>query len=203
MKWVALCCFLWMVLMPARTAGHGICQDGSPPIFDIEALCAGSTEVGPPVCNGETYLSYVESGEKAKKKRSDLFRKTGTGCQLQEADFAGQTFRKKYFWKANLVEANLVGAVFERFSFKDAQLQEATFTDGNFDEANLRRANLSGARFQNVDFYKTNLTKAKLFGADFRGAGYLHDANLRGAVYDAHSQFPADFDPQAAGMQQK
>ena len=200
-----------LVTVPALSANQGICRDGSDPILDVETLerllrLARQAEASDQLsCDEDNYLSYIGRGAKAKKKRLNLFEKTGGGCQLQYADFEGQTFRETSFMNDNLDRANLVDSTFESFLFsyatlRRAKLQNATFIDGAFDSADLRSAKLNGATFNDVLFFETDLTYTYLLGTDLRGATSLENANLKGAYYDQDTKFPAGFDPKEAGM---
>jgi hypothetical protein len=70
--------------------------------------------------------------------------------------------------------------------------------------ADLRRAWLSGANLRRFGLRNVNFEKASLDGADLRGAELrgtnVHLANLEGAIADATTWWPEDFDPVAAGV---
>ena len=71
--------------------------------------------------------------------------------------------------------------------------------------ADLRLGNLAGAHLWRVRLRGANLTGANLRGADLRGAdledAVLDEADLCDAVADETTWWPADFDPEAAGVQ--
>lgn len=82
-------------------------------------------------------------------------------------------------------------------------------------EASLYRTDLSRANLKNANLFKANLRKANLSGANLNGADLreadlreitlnvqtsLHYSNLEKAVYTPRTNWPAGFDPQAAGM---
>jgi len=201
--------FSLLVTVPALSANQGICRDGSDPILDVETLerllrLARQAEASDQLsCDENNYLSYVKRG--ASKKRLNLLKKTGAGCQLEWASFEGQTFRETSFMNANLERANLVDSTFESFdlsyaTLRRAKLQKATFIDGDFGSADLQRAELNGATFNNVNFFETDLTKAYLLGTDLSGVRSLEAAELKGAYYDQDTKFPAGFDPKKARM---
>jgi len=95
--------FSLLVTVPALSANQGICRDGSDPILDVETLerllrLARQAEASDQLsCDENNYLSYIRRG--ASKKRLNLLKKTGKGCQLEWASFEGQTFRETSFMK--------------------------------------------------------------------------------------------------------
>ena len=76
-----------------------------------------------------------------------------------------------------------------------ADLQDIDLSEADLSWADLREANLAGA----------DLSEAHLYGVDLRGASLreadLRSANLSGARYDANTQWPEGFDPEAAGAE--
>jgi hypothetical protein len=77
-----------------------------------------------------------------------------------------------------------------------------------FRNCDLSRANLADADLRGVDLASSRLTEANLCGADLEGARlqswgllwFLRDlADLRGAVYDSGTRWPAGFDPGVHG----
>ena len=75
-----------------------------------------------------------------------------------------------------------------------ANLQDANLQGAALSHANLRGADLGGALLQGA-----YLSLADLRSADLQGANLSH-ANLQNAMYNGRTQFPANFDPTAAGM---
>ena len=85
----------------------------------------------------------------------------------------------------------------------DANLSDAYLHGANLSEANLRGADLSWADLREANLAGADLSEAHLYGVDLRGASLreadLRSANLSGARYDANTQWPEGFDPEAAG----
>jgi uncharacterized protein YjbI with pentapeptide repeats len=106
--------------------------------------------------------------------------------------------------RLDMDDADLRGA-----DLSDAGLSRADLSGANLVRAVLRGVHLDGALLvgtdlHNADLSHADLSHAHLFRAILRGAhlsdAVLRDADLRGAEYDYATQFPAGFDPQAAGM---
>lgn len=98
----------------------------------------------------------------------------------------------------DFIDANLTGAVFS----------ERSLVNTDFQKANLELADFSRVKvIQNVNFQQANLGKANLRGYNPRYPKSFLDlstcnfqqANLKGALYDLHTKFPREFDPEAAG----
>lgn len=108
---------------------------------------------------------------------------------------------------ARLTEANLSGAALIRADLRGANLYGANLTRAylsfdNLSKANLRRANLTGAKLIRADLRGANLTGADLTETTLRGANLtetdLTETDLSGAKYNKETEWPDDFDPQAA-----
>ncbi len=83
-------------------------------------------------------------------------------------------------------------------------------SNANLFEADLQGINLSHACLVGADLRRANLTRANLAEADLRDSclieADLRGANLEGtkfegAIYDEDTEFPDDFDPEAAEME--
>ena len=105
---------------------------------------------------------------------------------------------------ANLEDANLRGAYLEGADLSDAYLEGADLSHANLQDANLQGAALSHANLRSADLGGALLQGAYLSLADLRSANLsranLSHANLQNAMYNGRTQFPANFDPTAAGM---
>ena len=95
---------------------------------------------------------------------------------------------------ANLEDANLRGAYLEGADLSHANLQDANLQGAALSHANLRSADLGGALLQGAYLSLADLRSANLSRAN------LSHANLQNAMYNGRTQFPANFDPTAAGM---
>ena len=71
--------------------------------------------------------------------------------------------------------------------------------------ADLRMGNLAGAHLWRVRLHGANLARANLRGADLRGVdleyALLQEADLQGAIADGTTWWPANYEPENAGVQ--
>jgi hypothetical protein len=133
----------------------------------------------------------------------------------RNADLPDACLRDASLPRADLREANLCFA----------DLRGADLVAAHLAGAHLRHTNFRGARLRNADLRTTDLIGADLRGADVRGVDmtgaklYLTAADLTrmppgvfplpeptwsvlkvaGARYDAHTRWPADFNPRRHG----
>ncbi|MCY1018994.1 NACHT domain-containing protein [Pyxidicoccus sp. MSG2] len=121
--------------------------------------------------------------DRALLMNADLSSCSFYGASLRGADLTGALLRSSFLREANLEGAELHGA------FADHAF---------FDSAKLRRAVLMETDFTGASFVGADMTDAYLQGANLTRA-VLHDAVLKGAAYDDTTQWPAGFDPVAAG----
>jgi len=128
--------------------------------------------------------------------RTDL-----TGANLSQADLTGAELIKVNLIGANLGEATLIQATLAQALYDGNTIFPADFDPvaaGMFLLApgvNLSRADLAGSYLALVDLTGATLIEASLIMANLMGA------DLTEAIYDAATQFPADFgDPQQRGM---
>ena len=144
---------------------------------------------------GVTIASPSNAFQRASFKKCDLENAT-----LQGGDAAFQYVR---FDNANLVNAKLTGggASFQLATFVDADLTGASLTGGgasfqgsSFENATLVQARLIGS-FQLVNISETRFEGADLSALDGHSLAscYFKEA----PTYDAQTQFPDTFDPEA------
>jgi len=99
----------------------------------------------------------------------------------------------------------LRGRSFARSCLNSVLLSDSDLSGCNFSDADLRGANLIctrliGANLRGADLGLDGCGHAtRLHGADLSEA-QLQTSRFEGAQYDENTRFPADFDPQAAGM---
>ncbi|MFI9836293.1 pentapeptide repeat-containing protein [Nonomuraea sp. NPDC051941] len=103
--------------------------------------------------------------------------------QLDGARLIGTQLRH-----ANLARAWLRGVRLDHSDLKSTDLRQTNLENASFVESNLRGAHLEGANLRGADF-----SRADLRGADLRGAD-LTDATLVGALVDATTAWPLNFD---------
>jgi hypothetical protein len=115
---------------------------------------------------------------------SDLSSSFLRGADLRQADLTGVWF----------VRAVLIGARLHQADLRSAVLWQAHLEDADLRATDLTAADLTGARLNGA-----RLDLADLRGADFSQAD-LTDTTLQGAVADDTTIWPADFDPQHAGV---
>ncbi|MDJ0532939.1 MAG: DNA translocase FtsK [Xenococcaceae cyanobacterium MO_207.B15] len=99
---------------------------------------------------------------------------------LKQYEAGERNFRRENLSNANLFEADLQGI----------NLSHACLVGADLRGANLIRANLAEA----------DLRDSCLIEADLRGAN-LQGTKFEGAIYDEDTEFPDDFDPEAAEME--
>lgn len=126
-----------------------------------------------------------------------------TGASLKGAIFKGATVANTFFNTADLTGADMRGATGDA-SFTGANLNAANFEGFTFrlnqpgEKANCRDAIFRNAKLSGylpgLDF-----TGADFSGANLRGVKFERSI-LKGAIYDADTAFPEDFDPKAVGM---
>jgi hypothetical protein len=126
-----------------------------------------------------------------------------SGCDLRRVTVEGS------FQGVNLMRANLQFAVFVGGDLRDAWLGWADLREAVLYQADLEGASLAYADLRKADLREACLRQAVLSAADLREAvvtgadlrqATLEDAKLQGAVMDAHTRWPGDFDPVAAGV---
>lgn len=112
-------------------------------------------------------------------------------------------FRDAQFSSARLSDIGFVACRFRGGSFARSLLDRSTFVDCDMQNANLANAILTGAVLINVDLRRADLSGANLCGANLRTSLLQSAADnrviLNGAVYDEQTEWPADFDYEAAG----
>ena len=130
------------------------------------------------------------------------------GADLEGVDLAGANLDLASLAGANLAGANLEGAHVVTANLAGANLAGANLAGADLAGANLARANLVAANLAGADLSKglffgwaANLERANLAGANLAGAN-LAEANLAGADlsrarYNAATQWPDGFDPNA------
>lgn len=117
-----------------------------------------------------------------------------TGAALSGADLSNARLKRASLRDADLSFANLHGAMLH-----DAYLCYTDFRNADLYRADLRNADLSGAKLVDAQLISTNLSGANLSDANLWNAK-LQRANFQNAEYNRNTIWPADFDPQAAGV---
>jgi hypothetical protein len=116
-----------------------------------------------------------------------IARYRGVGADLRGAKLRG----------APLPGANLQGANLGASDLRSADLRGADLMDADLRDADLRGADLGGTALEHISDLVT-ITQTISPGrvtSSTRGA----DPNLTGARYDAHTRWPAGFDPARHG----
>lgn len=137
--------------------------------------------------------------------------------------YAGMMLDHQELHRALLNEVQAPRASFRHANLRGAFMADAVFDGSDFTSANLittflDRSSLVDCCFQNCVAFSCGFRKVDLRGADFTGAQVggahfngamlqgasllcmdLELATFEGAVYDAHTVWPAGFNPQAAG----
>jgi uncharacterized protein YjbI with pentapeptide repeats len=151
---------------------------------------------------------------RAKLRGVDLREAILINADLQEADLSRGRAREQegtmltVTIKEHPLASNLEGAILHR-----AKLMKANLQGANLQRAELREADLQGANLRNADLRGAVLAGAKpidfRFTRSWRGRLELSDvevdsriqvqANLRGAVYNYKTVWPAGFHPESFG----
>jgi uncharacterized protein YjbI with pentapeptide repeats len=114
-----------------------------------------------------------------------------------------RVFLQKSRWKDVTISYEPISGIFIKrrgsntmMRFIDADsLANTVFSAADLRRANLRGMNLRGSHFLGVSFHSADLRDADLRGANLSRARGLNSASLDGAFYDAHTRWPAGFDP--------
>ena len=133
----------------------------------------------------------------------DLQQENLDNANLRGASMSGAIMSGASLRGADLREAGAGGARFDQADLSKADFRKALLDRADLSAADLRSANLQGAYLQEAnltgaDLRGADLREAVLWGADLTGAN-LRDADLRGALCDAETRWPKDFDFIAAG----
>jgi uncharacterized protein YjbI with pentapeptide repeats len=120
-----------------------------------------------------------------------------------DADLSGADFRNADFDSAQFIGADLRGANFAGASLRGFDGPAASLARANLTGASLHGANLMGIKLNDATLDGADLTNAELGAADLRGASFkdaiLSGADFATALYDGRTNWPAGFDPVAAG----
>ena len=151
---------------------------------------------------------------------------------LAGSDLHGAKFYRASLEPASLEGANLATTNLSDADLRMTNLRGANLAGANLSYANLYGSDLRGANLQSADLRGVNLDRARLFAATTPDEAASitnfperpsvaasndmltlaieansHDpelsVQLEGALFDRHTQFPAGFDPLAAGMQSR
>jgi len=104
---------------------------------------------------------------------------------------------------SNLVQAELAGAILTGADLRtvdltNANLVKATLRQADLTQCLLNNVNLLGANLDGVILTQANLTNAKLLWTDLSNAR-LDGATLTNVMYNQHTQWPRNYDPQKHG----
>jgi uncharacterized protein YjbI with pentapeptide repeats len=102
------------------------------------------------------------------------------------------------FLRAYLQGAQLRGAMLGGADLFDTDLSNADLRGADLGQANLSSANLSNADLTGANLMGADLSDANLCGADLSNTNCI-GADFHNATYNAHTIFPAGFDPQTTG----
>ena len=137
-------------------------------------------------------------------RRANLVVADLSHANLRKARLDETNMMGVYLIRTNLEGASLRGAVidkpswFKRANFQNTDLRETQFSDGSCEDVNFTGADLRGATVWGFRFTRANLSGADLRGVDLRGATF-EQVTVTDAKYDADTQWPPGFDPQAHG----
>jgi hypothetical protein len=103
--------------------------------------------------------------------------------------------------RLQLFDTDLRGAFLAGANLQFALLGGAHLQGASPRDADLRGAYLVYAQFSDVSLHGTDLRQTDLRCAQLEGARHLQHADLRGAIVDTKTRWPAGFDAGAAGIQ--
>ena len=149
-------------------------------------------------------MYHIEKSVSKSKERKviELCQQYGLGkrnfpkAQLHKADLEANSLSNVNLREADLSYANLKNVDLSVADLRDSSLIRVELSGANLTGACLNKACLTAANLDQVDLRYANLTGTYIIGVD------LSRANLNGAFYDEDTQFPPNFDPINAGMQQ-
>jgi uncharacterized protein YjbI with pentapeptide repeats len=152
----------------------------------------------------------------ASLRGADLYGANLSGANLSDADLEGASFHGAslngtILNGANLRYAGLFHAYFQHNQMRGAELQfadlryvdlgQADLTGADLSHADMYKTNLSGTSLKQARLDSANLTNANLSQANLEGSTLI-DTLLHGARYDAHTRWPAGYDPVKHGARQ-
>lgn len=114
------------------------------------------------------------------------------GIEMRDSNLTGMELLYRQLRGADFSGSDLTGARFQGSDLRAASLSRCKLVRTVFYRADLRGADLRDAVLED-----SNFTEAHLEGTDLRGAT-IERADLR-ATYDEATQWPAGYDPNAAG----
>jgi hypothetical protein len=129
--------------------------------------------------------------------------------RLSRAWWRGINASEADFWRADLSSAGMRNAVLRKSVFFEARLDGSVLRGADLTEADLRKASMVDTDLQETVLDRSvlcgaNLTGAKLDKASLLGTDLqdtiLDRVSFAGAVYNQHTKFPSNFDPQALGL---
>ena len=117
----------------------------------------------------------------------------------------GADFRYAVLRHSVLVRTSLVGSDFLAAHLKWARLDYADLRESRMRRVDLRGASLLGSDLRLVDLRQANLKAADLRGVDLRSSdlrwiSWDGHTRFEGALFDADTLFPAQFEPLDVGM---
>lgn len=124
---------------------------------------------------------------------------------LSYANLDGADLRYADLRYTVLVRASLIGSDLLGSRLKRAQLDYADLRESRMRKVDLRNASLVGSDLRFADLRRANLVAADLRGVDLRSADLRRifwdgQTRFEGALFDAQTLFPDDFEPLDAGM---
>ncbi len=126
-----------------------------------------------------------------------------TPQDLADAELRWADLNDDQLAHANLERANLIGAELRGANLREASLRQAILNGASMQEADLSGADLTGADLNWANLSRCDLTNANLSQANL-GWAVFRDADLSGALlhdarYNARTEWPDGFAPDAAG----
>lgn len=141
----------------------------------------------PVLVDTETLVDFVFDG-------MDLHRVYLESALLRSAKFRGCDIRSGIFKNADASGANFQGAALMNADLTGALLVGAHFGEARPIAANFNNADLTGADLRRADVGLATFRHARLCGSKMHCIR-LQEADLTGALFDQHTQWPDGFGP--------
>ncbi|HZM74074.1 MAG TPA: pentapeptide repeat-containing protein [Candidatus Limnocylindrales bacterium] len=143
--------------------------------------------------------SHEKHLERIDARGADLFGARLAGADLHYADLSDSILVNADLRGADLTGAMMQDAALINANFYQADLRTASLQRARLDYANVRAGDLSGADLRDARLTGTHLEQADLRGANLSTVD-LSKTFLKGAVADETTRWPAQFDPETAGV---
>ncbi|NTW10653.1 MAG: pentapeptide repeat-containing protein, partial [Chlorobiaceae bacterium] len=132
----------------------------------------------------------------ANLSRTILVRAELSGANLNSANLKSSNLKLAFIKKTDMKECDLSGAYLVKANLKGSFMKNALLKGANLHGANLRwvkfdSADLGMANLSNTVLFEASLEGADLRGANLKGAIFIDQANLNGALISNNTILPS------------